>query len=168
MGQKFWINKAWLDKVGLGIPTTPEELKTALLAFKDGDPNGNGEADEIGITVTATTTLGDLDLFLMNPFQFSPGDPWMYVGPEGQVVASYTQDGWKEGVKYMRDLYANGLIDPESFTQTEDEMVAKSKNPDTSISTRRISRNTSRFRNSPGRQDCNRPTAATGSAVSAA
>jgi len=133
MGQKMWINKAWLDKLGLAIPTTPEEFKAVLLAFKDGDPNGNGEADEIGITVEATSTLGDLDAYLMNPFQFSPGEPWMYVGDDGKVVASYTQEGWKEGVKFARDLYANGLIDPESFTQTYDEMVAKTKNPDTAV-----------------------------------
>ncbi len=128
MPQKFWINKVWLDNLGLAIPTTPDELKAALQAFKDGDPNGNGEADEIPMTVSATTSLGDLDLFLMNPFQFSPGDPWIYV-QDGQCVASYTQDGWREGVKYMRDLYANGLLDNDSFTQSYDDMLVKTRDP---------------------------------------
>jgi len=131
MPQKMWINQAWLDTLGLEIPTTPEEFKTVLQAFKDSDPNGNGEADEIPMTVSATTTLGDLDAFLMNPFQLSPGEPWMYVGPEGQVTAAYTQDGWREGIKYMRDLYANGLLDNESFTQDLAAMEAKTKHPDT-------------------------------------
>jgi putative aldouronate transport system substrate-binding protein len=131
MPQKMWINQAWLDTLGLEIPTTPEEFKTVLQAFKDNDPNGNGEADEIPMTVSATTSLGDLDAFLMNPFQISPGEPWMYVGPEGQVMAAYTQDGWREGITYMRDLYTNGLLDAESFTQDLRAMEAKTKHPDT-------------------------------------
>ncbi|GAB4000577.1 hypothetical protein GCM10029992_32920 [Glycomyces albus] len=44
---KLWMNSAWLDEVGLEQPTTPEELRTVLEAFKTQDPNGNGEADEI-------------------------------------------------------------------------------------------------------------------------
>lgn len=46
----FFINKVWLDKLGLEIPTTTDELKEVLRAFKTSDPNGNGEADEIGMT----------------------------------------------------------------------------------------------------------------------
>jgi putative aldouronate transport system substrate-binding protein len=133
MRQKMWVNQAWLDKVGLAVPTTPEEFQTMLQTFIESDPNGNGQADEIAMTVTATDSLGDLDAFLMNPFQFSPPDPWLYVSEEGQVVSAYTQDGWREGVKYMRGLYAAGLLDPASFTQTYEEMEAKTKNPDTAV-----------------------------------
>jgi putative aldouronate transport system substrate-binding protein len=68
----------------------------------------------------------------MNPFQYSPGDPWLYIN-EGQVVSSYTQDGWRDGVKYMRGLYAAGLLDPASFTQTYEEMEARTKNPDIAV-----------------------------------
>ena len=131
--QKMWINKAWLDKAGLAIPTTPEEFQAMLVAFKDSDPNGNGQADEIMMTVSAIENLGDLDGFLMNPFQLSPIDPWLYVGEEGKVVSAYTQDGWRDGVNYMRGLYAAGLLDPASFTQTSEEMEAKTKNPEIAV-----------------------------------
>ena len=40
------INKAWLDTLGLEIPTTLDELEQALIAFRDGDPNGNGDRRE--------------------------------------------------------------------------------------------------------------------------
>ena len=40
---QYWINGAWLDKLGLDMPETPEELKEVLTAFRDQDPNGNGE-----------------------------------------------------------------------------------------------------------------------------
>ena len=39
------INKAWLDKLGLEIPTTTEELYDVLCAFADNDMNGNGIKD---------------------------------------------------------------------------------------------------------------------------
>ena len=44
---KQWINKKWLDELKLDIPTNYEEFKEVLIAFRDGDPNGNGEKDEI-------------------------------------------------------------------------------------------------------------------------
>ncbi len=39
------INKTWLDKLGLAMPTTLDELEQVLIAFRDGDPNGNGLQD---------------------------------------------------------------------------------------------------------------------------
>ena len=30
-----WINKKWLDELGLPMPTTTDELEKDLLAFKD-------------------------------------------------------------------------------------------------------------------------------------
>lgn len=45
-----WINVEWLKKLGLDMPTTTEELKEVLIAFKTKDPNGNGKADEIPLS----------------------------------------------------------------------------------------------------------------------
>ena len=45
------INKKWLDTLGLDIPKTASELLTALRAFRDDDPNENGQADEIPVAV---------------------------------------------------------------------------------------------------------------------
>lgn len=45
-----WINKEWLDKLGLEMPQTMDDLVKVLEAFKTQDPNGNGKADEIPIS----------------------------------------------------------------------------------------------------------------------
>ena len=50
-GQNMMINKAWLDKLGLQVPTTWDELENVLKAFKTQDPNGNGQADEIPMNI---------------------------------------------------------------------------------------------------------------------
>ncbi|MFR8340201.1 MAG: extracellular solute-binding protein, partial [Eisenbergiella massiliensis] len=44
----LYINQTWLDNLGLQVPTTMDELEEVLIAFKNGDPNGNGDTtDEI-------------------------------------------------------------------------------------------------------------------------
>lgn len=45
-----WINKTWLDNLGLKMPTNWDELLTVLRAFKTQDPNKNGKNDEIPMT----------------------------------------------------------------------------------------------------------------------
>ena len=47
IGGKMWINQTWLDNLGLEMPTTTDEFKEVLQAFKEKDPNGNGKMDEI-------------------------------------------------------------------------------------------------------------------------
>ena len=48
----IYINKAWLEAVGMDAPTTTEEFREVLKAFKEQDPNGNGQADEIPFSFT--------------------------------------------------------------------------------------------------------------------
>src|SRR5699024_10973892 len=47
----FWYNGRWLDELGVDeLPETTEELYDLLVRFRDEDPNGNGEADEIPLS----------------------------------------------------------------------------------------------------------------------
>ena len=46
VGTQF-INKQWLEYLDMEVPTTWDELEQVLIAFRDGDPNQNGEKDEI-------------------------------------------------------------------------------------------------------------------------
>ncbi len=44
------INTDWLDAVGMEKPTNLQEFKDVLIAFRDKDPNGNGQQDEIPLS----------------------------------------------------------------------------------------------------------------------
>jgi len=57
MGFKQWINKLWLAKLNLKVPTTPDELRQVLIAFRDKDPNGNGKADEIPLGIREISSI---------------------------------------------------------------------------------------------------------------
>lgn len=123
-GHKLFIYGPWLDALGLEMPTTTEEFHAVLRAFKEQDPNGNGEADEWPLATCIDSWNSDLDLTLMNAFVFNPGEPYLFL-QEGRVTASYMTEGWREGARYLATLFAEGLIDPESFTQSAQQLQAK-------------------------------------------
>ncbi len=117
--QKIWIEMAWLEKLGLEVPATIDEFEQVLIAFRDGDPNGNGSADEVPVTAFPGWPL---DRFLMNPFQLSAGRPYLYRGDDGNVTASYIHEGWRDGVSFQRRLFDQGLLPAETFTQDNDQI----------------------------------------------
>jgi len=124
--QKMYVYKPWLDALGLEEPTTTQEFKDMLIAFRDQDPNGNGIADEIPMSGAALIGWHTkIEEFLMNSFVFyqriDMGSERLMLDDD-RVQASYTQEGYKEGLKYIADLYAEGLIDPNALIQDRDQL----------------------------------------------
>ncbi|NIK70848.1 ABC transporter substrate-binding protein [Paenibacillus sp. BK720] len=119
-----WINMEWLNKLGLKMPTTTEELKNVLLAFKKDDPNGNGQADEIPLSVVMNNGNEDLN-FLFGAFGLGDNGDHTVVTNDGKVVFTADQDGYKDAINYLHELYALDLIDEESFEQDYNTFLAK-------------------------------------------
>ncbi|MGX5769714.1 ABC transporter substrate-binding protein [Microbacterium trichothecenolyticum] len=126
---KFWINTQWLETLGLQMPTTTDEFFDVMMAFKTGDPNGNGVADEIPITGSAQWSIVPfiMNAFISNSFNTGAGanNQPISLGLDGDTVQMQTmQDGWREGLKFLNKMWAAGLIDPASFSQGGDTMQA--------------------------------------------
>jgi len=121
-----WINVEWLNNLGLEMPTTTEELKEVLLAFKTQDPNGNGEADEIPLSFIVNQG-GEDPAFLFASFGL--GDNWDHtvVSNEGKVIFTAAEEGYKEALKFFNELNDLGLIDVEAYEQDWNKYVAKGK-----------------------------------------
>lgn len=117
---KLWYNSEWLESLGLSVPETTQELKEVLLAVKNSDYNGNGEADEIPLTGSPDWDC-QLEWFLMNSFIPCDKDTLSYA-KDGQVIFACDKDEFKQGLEYMHDLFENGLIDPTTFSQKSDQM----------------------------------------------
>ena len=128
---KLWINTEWLKAVGKEMPTTTEEFKDVLMAFKTQDPNGNGIADEIPLTGAIKTWAAEPYLNLLNAFGFF--DTNYYYVKDGVVQSVLDQDYMKEGLKYIHDLYENGLIDSAALTQDESQLAAIGNNEEIAI-----------------------------------
>lgn len=66
--------------------------------------------------------------FILGAFGLGDNGDHYMVTNDKKVVYSTTQDGYKEGIKWLHKLQEEGLIDPEAFTQKWDTFVAKGKN----------------------------------------
>jgi putative aldouronate transport system substrate-binding protein len=120
---KLWMNSQWLENLGLEAPTTTEELRTVLRAFKDNDPNGNGQADEVPLSGSVRDSILP---FLMSPFVYTPqgtsGQVSTLVLDDGSVAMQATSEGWRQGLAYAKSLWDEGLIDPGAFSQNPDAL----------------------------------------------
>jgi len=127
----FWsINKTWLDELGLGVPSTVEEYEAALRAFKTRDPNGNGKADEIPLSFINGWWCADPgDVFAA--ISGMPDNPDHRIVRDDKVIYTAAQEEYRDSIARLHEWYADGLLDPESFTQTDAQYLAKGQaNPD--------------------------------------
>lgn len=125
---RLLINREWLDTLGLEVPTTTDELKDVLIAFRDGDPNGNGVQDEVGVYGFTTGWGTNVTAALMNAFVFWNGNDangGLSLAEDGTtVIAPYTTEEWREGLRYMNDLYNEGVLSANIFTDDETQFKA--------------------------------------------
>ncbi len=129
---KLWMNAKWLERLGLDMPATTEDLYHVLKAFQEQDANGNGDSeDEIPLSTCIKETGVEIDGFLMNPFQLTP-ESKVYL-ENGKVVFSPITDGYKEGLAYIRNLYKEGLISPDSFTQSKENQIKINESGDAPV-----------------------------------
>lgn len=126
----IWINKQWLDNLGLSIPTTTDELINVLKAFRDKDPNGNGLPDEIPYIACTDHSLGNLEA-LAGIFGIATkdgvNDAFVQV-VDGKVTFAPSSDAYKDYIKFMRTLYTENLLWSECFTGTSATFSAKLMN----------------------------------------
>lgn len=126
IGGMPFINKTWLDELGLEVPTTTEELKEVLVAFKENDPAGNGQT----IPMSFIINDGDQDPYvLLGAFGEGYGDvpDHTAVTNDKKVIWTAAQEGYKEGISWLHELYELGVMDPEAFTQDWSTYVSKGK-----------------------------------------
>jgi ABC-type glycerol-3-phosphate transport system substrate-binding protein len=123
------INKTWLDKLGLSMPNTPDELLNVLTKIKTGDPNGNGRQDEIPYTFHKSTIADKSFGLFLSGFGLVDDDEYKYLMVENGKVFFYPADRrYFEFLQYVHKLNENGLLDPAGFTQEEVDMIAKGSN----------------------------------------
>lgn len=115
-----FINKAWLDRLGLEMPTTVDEWYEVLKAFKEQDANGNGDPnDEIPLTGSAKTNLFDWIRYI-NPWGLTDSLQENYLALDQETLKPVfipADERYKEAVAFFHKLYAEGIMDQEFITQ---------------------------------------------------
>lgn len=105
----LFIRKDWLDKLGLSVPKTIDELINAAKAFKE---NKLGGPDTYGIVGNQQSFDYDLGfLGFMNGYGAYP-NAWMK-DSAGKLVYGSTMDQIKEPLLKLQELYKAGLINKD-------------------------------------------------------
>jgi putative aldouronate transport system substrate-binding protein len=122
---RYYINKAWLDKLGLKIPATTNELKNVLLAFRDRDPNGNGKKDEIPLYGYFNGGYGENTIeAILNSFIFTGRRSLTLDASGNKVIAPFTYPAYRKGLVYLNALYKDGILEPSLFTDDQQQFRA--------------------------------------------
>lgn len=116
-GASLMIRKDWLDKVGMSMPETLDELTEVLKAFKEKDPG------EMGDKGTPLTIRGDLPVIESIAGAFGIANTWNVVGDK--LVQRAVDPGFKEYLAYAADLYKQGLLDKEFVVNKDATMKEK-------------------------------------------
>lgn len=106
----YVINKDWLDKVGLDIPTTIDEFYEVIKAFKEDDPDGNGVDDTYGFYVAepiGSNAFGyicrafiDCDVW---------GGTWVETADGGVTQFAVSEEA-KEAFRFIKKCYDEDLF----------------------------------------------------------
>ena len=118
IGDVPYINKKWLDYLGLEIPTTTDELEQVLIQFRDHADELEKEFSIEGDVIPMSFIInnGDQDpAILINGFGEGYGDTGDHfaVTDEGKVIYTTVQEGYKEGIEWLHKLVTEDLVDPK-------------------------------------------------------
>lgn len=134
VSEMSFINKKWLDFLGLEVPTTVDEFEQAMCAFRDhaSELQAEFQIDGSIIPVACIVNDGSQDMaLLINGFGegYGDGDQGRHIAvtDDLKVICTATQPGFKDGIAWLHSLYEEGLIDPEAFTQEWSTYVSKGK-----------------------------------------
>ncbi|MFB5677900.1 extracellular solute-binding protein [Paenibacillus terreus] len=103
------IRKDWLDKLGLELPKTTDDLMDIAKAFTEQDPDGNGVADTTGfvdrndLIYGAFKTLGSY---------FGVPNNWK-VSEDGKMIPEFETQEYIDTMDFMKKLFDNGYINKD-------------------------------------------------------
>lgn len=117
-----WMNGPWMDTLGIEEPETVEEFYDMLVAFRDEDPNGNGEADEIPYT---DVQMDSTRPWIITSFGIKT---WGIEEQDGVVRYTPATEEYRGYLEYMHRLFDEGLLDEEVFSQADEAKKAKGEN----------------------------------------
>lgn len=124
-GLRIWINEQWLKNLNMNKPQNLEELYQVLKAFKDNDPNGNGENDTIPISSFINNYYDPLKA-IRHAYGFVGDSLADKISMRnGEPVFFEMHPLYKEYLTYVSKLYNEELIDKEYFTQNRQQHYAK-------------------------------------------
>ncbi len=112
-----YIRKDWLDKLGLEMPKTKDELAAYLQAVKDKNPGGVENVIPWAMSGRNDTEKGYLNF--VGSYVNLAGDKDAYVYSETYMAVA---PGAVDGIKKLNEMYNKGLISRDFATDTTEDI----------------------------------------------
>lgn len=112
----LWIRDDWLENTKSEVPTTVDEMVALAKKFTQEDPDGNGKDDTYGFGLSGSVVQNNYGTLtgLANAFGVPGFDKTgTFFRRDGKMTFAWIQPEMKEVLTIVRDMYANGYIDPE-------------------------------------------------------
>jgi putative aldouronate transport system substrate-binding protein len=122
----FIINKAWLDKLRLSVPTTVAQFNAVCAAFTKDDPDGDGKADTYGCAFGAQQSSLDSGVwhmyndFLSTAYNISNWNVQMPDANGSFTLRPYKSE-YYDYLGELRSLYSQNIIDRDFITFNSNE-----------------------------------------------
>lgn len=117
-----WLNMKWLDNLGLKKPTNTDELYNVLKAFKEQDANKDGDPNnEIPFTSVSNITFNNF----MPYFGVTVDRGTNTTIIDDKITYVPTMEQYKDMIRYVSKLYKEGLMDKNTFSQSQDQLKAQ-------------------------------------------
>lgn len=118
----MFVRQDWLDRLGLGMPATMDELMEVARAFTYSDPDGNGANDTYGLAIDGvdvfTGGMGDANAPFY-AFGAYPGpDAMAFIeGSDGKVAwGGANAEGMKKALVFLQEMYKDGSLAKDFIT----------------------------------------------------
>jgi putative aldouronate transport system substrate-binding protein len=109
------IRKDWLEKLGLSLPKTTDDLYKLAKAFTEDDPDGDGKKDTYGLIVPKWPgPVGSNSPWDAIETWYGAGNLWTQ--QDGKLVQSFTTPAWKKALAFEKKIVSNGYINPDYAT----------------------------------------------------
>jgi putative aldouronate transport system substrate-binding protein len=110
------VRKDWLTKLQLEAPKTVDELFQAAKAFRENDPDGNGQKDTFGMNIGGASAESVVNSMFNNASRFVK---------DGKLVNPNIGEQAKAAVQFQKDLFDAGIIDKDFLTDKNGEKRSK-------------------------------------------
>lgn len=119
--RSYYIRQDWLDKLGLPMPKSYDEMVSVMQAFTNDDPDGNGKKDTYGFTAFGNGTNMSLEFptYVKNGLF---GD-FNIVGDE--FIDTRTDLKMQQVLEDTKALIGSGVVDPDWLLNKNGQQIEK-------------------------------------------
>ena len=123
------IRQDWLDKLGLKVPETLDELTEVLRAFTEDDPDGDGIKNTYGASCTgldyASVFFGAFGATSMMDY---------LLNDDGTITTNVISENYRSALRYLKDIYDKGYTNPGAESVSSNDANAMFQNQQLAIS----------------------------------